>query len=205
MYFANPTGDPRVHAAIACDAIGYIDTPKQGNIRPAGVCWVADNGCFGEGFNESRWFEWLKRNAGDASRCVFATAPDVVGDAAATLERSTPWLPKIRALGYPAAYVAQDGIEYTKVPWDKFDCLFIGGTTGFKMGPHARQVARAAAYHGKWVHCGRINSGRRYRYWEAFADSCDGTYLTFGPSVNLPKLMRWVHQPSLFRLTGGAS
>ena len=41
-----------------------------------------------------------------------------VGDAAATLTRSAPMLPRIRALGYPAALVAQDGLEHLAVPWD---------------------------------------------------------------------------------------
>ena len=103
MYFANPTTGTRDF--MASGHLGYIDTPKQGNKRPAGVAWCADNGCFGNGFAEDHWWAWLTRHADDAPTCVFATAPDVVGDAQATLEWSHPWLPRIRALGYPAAYV----------------------------------------------------------------------------------------------------
>jgi len=183
--------------------LGFIDTPAQGNKRPSGVVWCADNGCFGKGYpGDEKWLGWLEKNAKDAATCLFATAPDVVGDAAATLERSAPFLPKIRALGYPAALVAQDGLEDLEVPWDEFDVLFIGGSTEWKLGAAARKLIRQAKARGKWVHMGRVNSERRYRYaHETGCDSVDGTYLTYGPLVNLPKLLAWSrveNQLSLF-------
>jgi len=174
--------------------LGYIDTPAQGNRRPEGVTWCADNGCFGKGYpGDEKWLAWLTKNAHAAADCLFATAPDVVGDAAATLERSTPFLPMIRALGYPAALVAQDGLEDLEVPWEEFDVLFIGGSTEWKLGPAARDLIREAKDRGKHVHMGRVNSERRYRYaHEIGCDSVDGTFLTFGPDVNLPRLLAWV-------------
>lgn len=196
LYLANPTGAAR---EMADGVLGYIDTPRQGNRRPEGVRWAADNGCFGKGFDEQHWWKWLQRNAVDAGSCLFATAPDVVGDAQATLERSGPWLPKIRALGYRAALVAQDGLEDLVVPWDEFDALFIGGTTEWKLGPAVPGLISEAKARGKWVHCGRVNSRKRWRYMDHLGcDSVDGTYLVFGPKVNLPKLLRWVNQPSLW-------
>jgi len=174
--------------------LGFIDTPAQGNRRPPGITWCADNGCFGKGYpGDEKWLGWLERNAHEAPSCLFATAPDVVGDAAATLERSAPWLPKIRALGYPAALVAQDGLEALEVPWDEFDVLFLGGTTEWKLGPWARELTRQAKDRGKWVHMGRVNSERRYRYANAIGcDSADGTFLVFGPDKNLPRLKTWL-------------
>lgn len=203
MYFANPTGDPAVHAAMAGGHLGFIDTPLQGNQRPTSVTWCADNGCFGKGFNESAWWAWLQSHAADADTCAFATAPDVVGDAAATLERSRPWLPKIRALGYPAAFVIQDGQENLAVPWDEFDVMFIGGSTAWKLGTHARTLVAEAKRRNVHVHMGRVNSLRRYRYAEAIGcDSVDGTFLVFGPTTNLPRLMRWLRdlaeRPAMF-------
>jgi hypothetical protein len=179
--------------AMQDQRLGFIDTPAQGNKRPTGLVWCADNGCFGKGYpGDEKWLAWLEKNAADASMCLFATAPDVVGDAAATLERSLPFLPKIRGLGYPAALVAQNGLEDLEVPWDAFDVLFIGGSTEWKLGPAARKLIRKAKAHGKWVHMGRVNSERRYRYaHEMGCDSVDGTYLTFGPDTNLPKLLAW--------------
>lgn len=201
MYFANPTG-AAVDEMIA-GRLGYIDTPLQGNLRPEGVTWCADNGCFNdEKFNEQRWWNWLKKHAGDP-RCIFATAPDVVGSAIATYGRSMPWLPKIRALGYPAAFVAQDAQEFWPTPWDHFDVLFVGGTTEWKLGPAARQLVAEARLRGKHAHMGRVNSLKRYRYAEAIGcDSVDGTFLTRGPDKNLRRMQRWFRdleqRPALF-------
>jgi hypothetical protein len=231
LYFANPCG-PAVTEAMGAGALGFIDTPAQGNKRPAGVAWCADNGCFGQGWpGADKWLAWLAKNAYAAADCLFATAPDVVGDAAATLERSAPYLPMIRALGYPAALVAQNGIEDVEVPWDTFDALFVGGSleclpcsfvwpsdkkpgrrqrcpscqrllTEWKTGAVARDLVREAKARGKWVHMGRVNSELRYRLaYEMACDSVDGTYLVFGPRVNLPKLLAWSRvedQPALF-------
>jgi hypothetical protein len=209
-YFANPCGE-RVMDAMRAGLIDLIDQPNQSKrppcdeMRAAGVPWVADNGAFSDKFDETKWWKFLTDNAHAADTCVFAVAPDVVGDAQATLDRSLPWLPKIRALGYPAAFVAQDGLEDLEVPWDEFDCLFIGGTTTWKLNPHARALVREAKARGKWVHMGRVNSERRWRYADAIGcDSVDGTYLTFGPDTNLPKLLAWTRnndQPGMFEVS----
>ena len=192
LYLANPCG-PAVIAAMEAGTIGYIDTPAQGNKRPAGLTWCADNGAFSDNFDEAKWWKFLNDNTHAASSCLFATAPDVVGDAGATMVRSLPWLPKIRALGFPAALVAQDGLEHLDVPWDDFDCLFIGGTTEWKLGPVARDLGAEAQMRGKWVHMGRVNSEKRYRYAHAIGcDSADGTFLVFGPDKNLPRLKTWL-------------
>jgi hypothetical protein len=194
LYFANPCG-----AAVDLMRslqLGYIDTPHQNNTRPHDVIWCADNGCFSSRFEEKHWWSFLKRHTGDAALCAFATAPDVVGDAAATLERSAPWLPRIRALGYPVALVGQDGLENLTVPWDDFDAFFIGGSTEWKLGPEAAWLAGEAKMRGKWVHMGRVNSKKRFHYAESIGcDSADGTFLTYGPAVNLPRLARWFDPP----------
>jgi len=191
---------------MGAQTIGYIDTPAQGNRRPPGVVWCADNGRFGKGWpGPEKWFDWLTRNAGDAGSCLFATAPDVVGDAAATLEESLPWLPKIRALGYPAAFVAQDGLEDLVTPWEEFDVLFLGGSTEWKLGAAARVLVAEAKARGKRVHMGRVNSEKRYRYALGIGcDSADGTYLTFGPDVNLPDVLAWSRNADQYALFGAA-
>ena len=192
LYYANPCG-PKVVEAMQAGLLGFIDTPAQGNARPCGVPWCADNGCFGRGYpGDSAWLKWLASNAADVASCVFATAPDVVGDAEATLERSTPWLPEIRKLGFPAALVGQDGLERLTIPWDDFDAFFIGGGTEWKLGPEVVKLVAEAKSRGKYVHMGRVNSRKRYKYAESIGcDSADGTFLTFGPNVNLPKCLSW--------------
>lgn len=213
LYFANPCGDA-VITAMQAGMIGYIDTPAQGNKRPDdGVAWCADNGCYSDKWDEAKWWQFLTDNAHAANTCLFAVAPDVVGDAFATTVRFRKWGHRIRALGYPVAYVAQDGLEKLRgrtvdggltfpVPWGSIDCLFIGGSTEWKLGEAAREIVAEAKRRGKWVHMGRVNSERRYEYARAIGcDSVDGTYLTFGPDVNLPKLLAWTRlagQPPLF-------
>lgn len=187
----NPCG-PAVVEAMESGVLGYIDTFPQGNKRPKGVVWCADNSCFSDKWDEAKWWKFLEANAHAASDCLFAVAPDVVGDAQATFDRSTSWLPKIRALGYPAAFVLQDGATDDLTPWDDFDCLFVGGSTEYKLGSEARAYVAEAKARGKWVHCGRVNSEKRWLFADAIGcDSADGTYLTFGPDINLPKLLSW--------------
>lgn len=199
-YYATPS-TPAVREAMTTGIIDCIVTPAQGNRIPPRATLCADNGCYGKGYpGDTAWLAWLATLPAD--RVTFAAAPDVVADAAATLTRSAPFLPAIRALGIPAALVAQDGLQDLPVPWDDFDALFIGGTTTWKLGPHARHLTREAKARGKWVHMGRVNSDRRYRYaaWTG-CDSADGTFLTFGPDVNLLRVRAWlrtVPQGSLF-------
>jgi hypothetical protein len=46
-----------------------------------------------------------------------------------------------------------------------------------------------------------VNSRKTYRYFQAIGgDSCDGTYVVFGPDINLPKLLGWVREIPLFDL-----
>jgi hypothetical protein len=207
LYMANPMKNLDALRLMHERVIGYIDTPGQGRYyhHCYNALWCADNGCFGSRWQANTWWRWLRANNNERANCLFATAPDVVGDAAATLELSRPWLPRIRALGYPVAFVAQDGIEQTEVPWDEFDCLFIGGTTEFKLGRVARDHAREAKARGKWLHCGRVNSGKRYRYSEAIgSDSADGTFLLKDPTTNVPRMLRWLadlqDRPAMFDL-----
>lgn len=172
--------------------LGAIFTPNQGN-KMLETSWSADNGCFSrKGFDIDKWHTWLIKKSVHADTCLFATAPDVVGDAQATLDASLPWLPVIRELGFPAAFVAQDGLENLETPWDEFDVLFIGGSTDWKLGPHAAALIHEAKSRGKWVHMGRVNSRKRFEYAKSLGcDSADGTFITFGPSVNLPKVLTW--------------
>ena len=119
--------------------------------------------------------EGLER-AGD--HLLFATAPDEPFDWAETLRLSRPWLRRIRRMGCPAALCAQEGMTPGSIPWDEFDCLFIGGRDAFKEGPLVRDACREARRRGKWVHMGRVNGLRRLRIALDFGvDSVDGTYL----------------------------
>ena len=156
--------------------------------------WAADNSCYAQGnrFKLDDYLEFLAELPA-RERCLFATAPDVVGDAEATWVRAAPVLPKIRDLGYPAAYVAQDGINPETLDWDAFDCLFVGGTTEFKLSDLATDLVAEARLRKKWTHMGRVNSWRRFeKACEVGYGSCDGTLLVFGPECNLPRIQAWL-------------
>lgn len=181
------------------------DSYGHSAVAPFAV-WAADNGCFakGDAFDTEAWLAWLASIPPAVRKtCAFATAPDVVGDAEATLARSMPWLRKIRALGYPAAFVAQDGSEQDMthlIPWDECDVIFLGGSTEWKLDPNrAGRVAAEALRRGKRLHMGRVNSARRLRLAEAWGcHTVDGTFLAFGPDRNLPRLLGWMRQRGLF-------
>jgi hypothetical protein len=174
--------------------LGVIVTPMMGNkVDLSAGPWGGDTGCFAkpEAFSLSGYLDWLAARAQFLATCLFATAPDVVGDAKATWAKSAPVLPQIRAAGAPAALVAQDGIE--EVAWDEFDALFLGGSTGWKLSSAARELVDTAKERGKWVHMGRVNSLSRLETAQMWGcDSADGTFLCFGPDKNAPRLLRWL-------------
>ncbi len=185
---------------------GWMLQPAMGNHPLGGRPWAADNGCFAaKTFDASTWLAWLDVRRTYQETCLFAVVPDVVADATATLERFGVYAEAVRALGYRVALVAQDGLESLAVPWSEFDCLFIGGSTAWKLSEPAYRLMAETKIHGKWTHVGRVNSERRIRAMAmAGADSVDGTYLAFGPDVNGPRLVRWLtmtEQPRLWAVT----
>lgn len=196
MLYLGNASSPSIRAAIAAGALGQLCSPRERRSVVPGAWWAADNGCYGTGYpGHPAWLAWLRRHAALRSRCLFATAPDVVGDARATLARSRPWLPMLRTLDYPPALVAQDGLEDLDVPWPSFDVLFVGGTTEWKLSAAAADLVAEAHAQGKRVHLGRVNSLRRLQHAAALGcHTVDGTYLAFGPDKNLQRLLRWLHQ-----------
>jgi hypothetical protein len=192
-YYATASG-PAVREAMRAGQLGMIATPAAGNRVEPGVAWIADNSAYtGRYPGDERYLAWLAARSVHYGQCGFATAPDVPGDAAATWARSRPVLPRIRALGYPAALVAQDGLEHLDVDWTTFDALFLGGTTAWKLGPAAAGLAAHTRTLGLHVHMGRVNSLRRLRYAASIGcRSVDGTYLVYGPDRNLPTLLGWL-------------
>jgi GNAT superfamily N-acetyltransferase len=173
--------------------VGLMETPASHRPRQRArfPFWAADNGCYsrGEGFDLGGYLRWL--DAQDRAGCLFAVAPDVVADAQATWERSASVLPVLRGLGYGAALVAQDGMERMEVDWDAFDCLFVGGSTQWKLAPVAEGIALEAKRRGKWLHAGRVNTWKRMRHFARIgADSVDGTMLKFGLDRNFIELCR---------------
>ena len=116
------------------------------------------------------------------SGCLFVSCPDVVADARATLRLFEQWRPALqylwatvneddvdpgRPVHQPIALVAQDGQERLPVPWEHLQALFVGGSTQWKLGPHAAALIREAKRRDKWVHVGRVNTLRRIAWFKA--------------------------------------
>ena len=102
---------------------------------------------------------------------LFRSDPD------ATLALYHQWQPRVKALGFPVAWVAQDGA--TEIP-DGCDAVFIGGTTEWKLGSGAVFICQQAKERGLWLHLGRCNSRLRSTMAAQMnVDSVDGTKVAF--------------------------
>lgn len=155
-----------------------------------------DNSCYkNPDIDVDLYLQWASIFVPCKHNCLFMTAPDLVGDALETWKRSESVLPRIRDLGFPAALVAQDGIENYPVRWGSFDVLFLGGTTDWKLSEAAFQIAREAKQHGIPVHMGRVNSRRRIRIAVLeLCDSADGTHFVFRPDKYMDRMGDWLDE-----------
>lgn len=201
MLYLATASTQQVRDAMAAGLLGQLNQPNVAHRPVPGAIWAADNGCFSDTrpFDADRWLAWLDRQP--RTDCLFAVVPDVVGDHEATVERWALYADTVRGLGFRPAFVLQDGCTPDEIPADT-DCVFVGGSTDWKLSPASVACMRAAKARGCWVHVGRVNSLRRLRWCAdlGVVDSVDGTFLAFGPDRNLPRLLSWLHpaQPGLF-------
>jgi len=165
---------------------------------------AVDNGVFSKAtpFSPENFKAIVSKLASDATlrnKTLFVVAPDVVGDATATLQKFPSWAQWIHAKDLPVALAAQDGLEdmLEQIPWKDVDVLFIGGSTEWKTGELSmKQRAKWAKLfmetqrHGIPIHMGRVNTNERIAGVAQLvgASTVDGTFLAFGPDKNLPKL-----------------
>lgn len=145
-------------------------------LAPEPVQWAADNGFFSKQ-DAGEWLKWVDRfDENRQRRPIFVTLPDIVCDAARTLELFEHF--KLRTNELPRALVLQNGIEHVHIPWRDLAAVFIGGDDEFKFSPIAIRAAKTAKVLGKWVHVGRVNTAARVRNWIGLADSIDGSGLS---------------------------
>lgn len=183
------------------DGLGLLVTPASGVWRQIEHYryYGADNGLYNENhpvhgfdFDEDAWLTWVDGLPRDG--CLFVTLPDVlnwhvdeagkpycIGDYEATLARSAQYADQVRAMGFPVAIVAQDGLtSLDQIPFE-VDAVFIGGSDAYKLGADAAQLVAEVKARGMWTHMGRVNSMKRMRIAQGFGcDSADGTFLKFG-------------------------
>lgn len=181
-------GGPRLDRYGRCKWLGRLISPRCGNQIDTTECdtWAMDNDAY-LAWDEGRFRKMLESYRGIPG-CRFVAVPDVIGDWGSTLRRFGAWVDLIRDLGYPVAVVLQDGANVASVPWSIIDAVFIGGSTEFKLGVVAEQIAEEASRLGKWVHMGRVNTLKRIRHAkEIGCDSIDGTGWSMFPDVYLKR------------------
>ena len=131
-----------------------------------------DNGAY-TNFDEKMYVSMIARLSTENYPVKWVTLPDVVADAQKTLTLFEKW---VNLIDLPKAFVGQDGIEDFELHWDTFQCLFIGGSTQWKLSQSARDLIKEARNQGKYVHMGRVNSQKRIRYaFQIGCDSVDGS------------------------------
>lgn len=199
------------HQAIAIvgeqfytDYCGMLTTPQTGYDVSTSHRWALDNGCFAPGYDGMKIAKHLQKWK-DTPGCLFAVVPDVVGNHNRTLHLFRSWIGVYRRLGYPPAFVIQDGCRVQDVPYNQIACVFIGGTDRYKYSQNVIEIVSEAKKHGLWVHAGRVGGKRRFSYVRDVlqCDSFDST----GFSVHPPKIIeeRWIaeiqlpSQPLLFK------
>lgn len=154
--------------------VGQLLTPlTRYKLRDPSRPWAIDNGGF-KRLDIPAFDTLLKREAHHKDKCLFVSAPDIVGSAQRTLELFERWLTRLE--GWPVALVCQDGQEYLPIPWDDIAAVFIGGSTLWKCSVHVEQIIKTAKLLGKHVHAGRVNDPQRFLHFERLeVDSCDGS------------------------------
>lgn len=191
----------------ASPQIGVMVGPRVRSLAPLieGRWFGSDNDAFHGRFQEATFLRHLARLVPFRSRCLFVAAPDVVGDANATLALFPRWRHVIEEHDFPVAFIAQDGQEGLPLP-ENANWLFLAGGNAWRERHGAALIGQAHAL-GYWgVHVGRVNSARRMQGCVALGvDSCDGTYLRYtGFERGLRDVERWARisngQAGLFNL-----
>lgn len=186
------------------DELGVLLTPNTGNKVGAipSLPWAGDNAAFSD-FDAGTYHDFIDKIAGSSP--LWVCVPDVVGDAMRTLHLFDTWQYKLRVAHLPLAFVGQDGIEYLRVPWDQFDCWFIGGTDRWKLTRASYDLAQEARRRGKLVHMGRVNSLRRLRTAHAWGcDSIDGRNMSAFAALVPGRLERYLRFCRSLELEEGA-
>lgn len=180
------------------DVLGCLPTPHTGNdpksLEKLGLPMAADNGCFG-GLDSEKFVVMLNAFREANVRLDWVTVPDVVADGDATFVQWGRWEPVVRAFGFKPAMVLQDGMDRLSVHQFDPPVLFIGGSTGFKLGHLAADLTADWRAKGRPVHMGRVSTEGRVRYAaDIGCTSIDTSGCSRWPEVMIPKMIRFIRR-----------
>lgn len=180
------------------DYFGWLYTPR---IRPTTfsvqsinniIPYYADNDAF-NGLNDTKYRELLVLLSQMSP--VWITAPDKVGNATETNKLFALWYNSIKQ--FNIAYVLQDGITIDTIPWDYISCVFLGGTTEFKLSQYAYDLLIESRQRNKLIHVGRVNSIKRIKYFWDVCDSFDGSGFSRYSKAMLPRYIEFLKKDIL--------
>jgi len=163
------------YTAYCGGLLSWADGTSPRSIVALGAPFAVDNFAF-TAFDPLQFERYLDKCAPHQSDCWWVVAPDVWSDASATMRLFHEWQPRIRARGYRVALAAQNGLEYLSVPWSDVDCLFVGGSDGWRSSAAMPALVREAQRRGKRTHWGRVNTASRLLMGRRLGfDSADGS------------------------------
>jgi hypothetical protein len=151
--------------------IHQFKTPLTG-YKSGTLPFILDNGAY-SGYPVDKFSNYFKKYIDDPM-CQFIVIPDVPFNHFSTLSLFDSLIRSYRIPVSKTAFVAQNGSSITNIPWEHFQCLFIGGDDYFKDNK-ALIIARHALSLNKWVHVGRLNSPNRLTLWFNYCHSFDGS------------------------------
>ena len=174
---------------VSASHIGYMISPLNViNIFSEGKQFGVDNDCYSGKFNKDKFLKLMDKIMPYKNKCLFVNPPDVVGNYEKTTESYCQWYREIKDRGLPISYILQDGFRM-KLPELKPDCLFVGGSTEFKLSQIVLRYLQVVGS-GYWVHIGRVNSFKRIMHFRFVMDSFDGTDVAMYPNVILKQRNR---------------
>ena len=185
---------------------GYLLSPAGGTKQVTDTYkrFGVDNDAYSGKFSRDKFLRLLDKMMPHKDRCLFVNPPDVVGDAVKTTINYHDWYAEIRGRGLPISYILQDGFDM-QLPKLKADCLFVGGSTEFKLSNSVLRLLQVVKP-DYWIHIGRVNTLNRLLHFRHVADSFDGTQIyRFRPDEGVNLMKNWlgfISQQQEFSLTG---
>ena len=192
MLYATRTGTRRNLDALRAAGWRLLLSPtgRMETMRIERMPYALDNGAWTAHQQRTSFEDDLFRRALDkfGAQADWIVVPDVVCDAAATLEAFDRWWTELRGAGL-LLLALQDGMTDAQVASRLRPGvgLFVGGSTEFKER-HALRWGALARQHSAYLHMGRVNTVRRMAIaTEAGCHSVDGTSASRF-AINIPRL-----------------